>query len=266
MRIPFCKYQGAGNDFILIDNRKKDIVLSESQIIFLCHRHFGIGADGLMLLETDEQVDFSMHYFNADGREVSMCGNGGRCTTAFALRLGIFNDRCDFRAVDGVHSASITVKSNREATVSLQMNDAHKVLKYQNDYFLDTGVPHVVRFVASMKSVDVCSEGRAIRYSEDYAPNGTNVNFVEILPDGLYVRTYERGVEDETMACGTGSVASAIAASLEKGLSCGPQIWKIDTPGGKLEVSFVRKEDIFTKVFLAGPATLSFEGVVEIDK
>ncbi len=254
--IPFYKYQGTGNDFVLIDQRQQQYIRREDKtsIEKMCNRHFGIGADGLILLQQHESADFEMVYFNADGRESTMCGNGGRCIVAFAHQLGVFEEYCTFKAIDGLHEAKIN--SNQ---VELKMMDVSQVERYEDFYFLHTGSPHYVSFHATLAAVDVVSQGQLIRHSAQFQPNGTNVNFVEVTSDGLTVATYERGVEDETLSCGTGVTAAALAYALDK-----PQLnsVKIQTKGGKLLVRFqpLSNACAFSHIWLCGPAEKVFEG------
>jgi len=258
MRLPFFKYQGAGNDFILLDNRSGDIRLDTEQVAGLCHRRFGIGADGLMLLEAAADADFHMVYYNADGHESTMCGNGGRCIAAFAARLGLIRDQASFTAVDGRHRAELLP----DGLVRLEMQDVQEI-RHEDGYdLLHTGSPHYIKWVADVQAVDVFREGRAVRSLPAFRPKGINVNFVQRLDDSLWVRTYERGVEDETLSCGTGVTAAAIAASGEQ---TGAFHTRIQTPGGTLEVSF-RKDTPHTarEVVLTGPAVFVFEGVKDV--
>lgn len=257
MNIPFSKYQGTGNDFILIDNRDKRYVLSTEQIAFLCDRHRGIGADGLMLLENNPGNDFHMVYYNSDGQESTMCGNGGRCITAFAARLGLIGKDAVFTAIDGRHEAHI----RPDGQISLHMKDVDNVEAWDGYYILDTGSPHFVQEVEDLRRRDVFTEGRTIRNWEDFQPKGINVNFVQVLEDNhLFVRTYERGVEDETLSCGTGVTASAIALT---GVNTGIFLVHIQTPGGQLEVSFTKEAPrTATGVVLTGPATWVFDGSI----
>jgi diaminopimelate epimerase len=257
MEIRFSKYQGTGNDFILIDNRSKEIQLNSEQVRFLCDRRFGIGADGLMLLELEPSVDFKMVYFNSDGNESSMCGNGGRCITAFAHKLNLIKDQAKFMAIDGVHETSITSNG-----VSLKMNDVKNIEKGDNYFFLNTGSPHYVKFVYDVKNFDVYGEGKKIRNSDPYIAEGTNVNFIEKLDDTLFVRTYERGVEDETLSCGTGVTAAALIASVN-GVASGKNNCRVSTRGGDLNVRFEKVlESNFYNIWLEGPAEFVFEGTI----
>ncbi len=254
--LSFCKYHGTGNDFILIDNRDGKTVLSDATIASLCDRRFGIGADGLMLLETAPGVDFRMVYYNADGRQSSMCGNGGRCITAFAKRLELIENEAHFTAIDGVHYASI----NEDGTVRLQMQNVPAKKRMGTFEFLDTGSPHVIIPVENLETLDVNAEGEKIRNHSLFAPAGANVNFVKQLPEQtLHVRTYERGVEAETLSCGTGVTAAAIAFAQ----TSGKHVVNIITPGGNLEVSFTLLENgNAEQVVLSGNAVFVFEGKV----
>lgn len=259
--IHFYKYQGAGNDFIIIDNREGTFDADNKSLIeHMCNRRFGIGGDGLMLLENHAELDFTMRYFNSDGGEASMCGNGGRCIAAFAVHKGLVSnpDNFCFMAVDGEHLASY-----KEGVVNLKMIDVNIVNEDDTFTFLNTGSPHHVCFVDNVAKTDVYNEGKNIRYSGQYQPDGTNVNFVEFMQaNKIKVRTYERGVEDETLACGTGVVASAISAHLKE-----PSFreFDIDVMGGKLKVCFEPDgEGGFKNIWLEGPATFVFEGVIDL--
>lgn len=260
MQISFDKYQGTGNDFILIDNRKNEIELTREQIAFLCNRHFGIGADGLMLLELEPGVDFKMVYFNSDGNESSMCGNGGRCITAYAKSLGLITDKARFMAIDGLHEATVSGVNK----VSLKMNDVKSVEAGDGFYYLNTGSPHYVKFVEGIKAYNVFEEGKRIRNSERFAAEGTNVNFIEKTEDGVFVRTYERGVEDETLSCGTGVTASALVAAIN-GIATQKNSCKIVTLGGELNVKFDKVlESNFYNIWLEGPADFVFYGSINL--
>lgn len=258
MNVHFHKYHGTGNDFILIDNRQGKIELSKEQVAFLCHRHYGIGADGLMLLQTEPGYDFRMVYYNSDGGESTMCGNGGRCITAFAKELSLVSDKAHFVAIDGTHSATIGADGN----ISLEMIDVTEIVHHDGYSILNTGSPHYIEWVNDVQQAPVITRGREIRYAKEFSPGGINVNFVQRLEEGLWVRTYERGVEDETLSCGTGVTASAIAAT---GEATGTFHIPIHTPGGQLSVSF-QKQNASTaqNVILSGHVTFVFEGNIQI--
>ena len=261
MKIEFYKYQGTGNDFILLDNREKIYSgITTEQIYSMCHRHFGIGADGLMLLNIKEGFDFEMKYFNADGKEGSMCGNGGRCILKFAAMMGKKKTKYNFSATDGVHEGEIDFNGE----VRLKMKDVKGVEFSYTHYVLNTGSPHYVKNVSDVKQVDVVSEGREIRNSREFAEEGINVNFVETLDDDtIYVRTYERGVENETLSCGTGVTASAlISAHNDRGFNR----VEVKTYGGKLSVEFEKISDKeFINIWLCGPAEYVFKGEVDLN-
>jgi len=255
MKFTFSKYQGTGNDFIIIDNRDSSVNLTKKQIAQICDRRFGVGADGLMFLEKHPTLDFNMRYFNSDGNEGSMCGNGGRCLVAFAKSLAIIDQETTFNTIDGTHKALIKQKN----IVALQMQDVKKVLKMDENYFVDTGSPHFIIFSQNIKDIDVYTEGKKIRESKRFATKGTNVNFVEINNNNLFVRTYERGVEDETLSCGTGVTAAAICASAK--LNTDKNSFDISTRGGDLNVSFQKNSNnTFTDIWLTGPAQFVFKG------
>lgn len=253
----FYKYQGTGNDFIIIDNRQDKFRKNDTKLIsFLCDRRFGIGADGLILLEDHSTHDFEMVYYNSDGNESSMCGNGGRCIASFARFLGIIDDETTFHAIDGAHKAILNGD-----IVSLLMQDVSLIEHRNNHVFLDTGSPHHVQLSPSLSDLNIKEKGAEIRYSEPYSEKGVNVNFVKKLSDGHFaIRTYERGVEDETLSCGTGVTAVALAMNYigetEKNLV------QLETEGGKLEVSFERTKNGYSDVWLKGPAKQVFKGEV----
>lgn len=255
MQITFYKYQGTGNDFVMIDNRDLSFPKQDTELINkLCDRRFGIGADGLILLENDDNLDFKMVYYNADGNESTMCGNGGRCLVAFANFLGVIKDKAAFNAVDGLHNATINGD-----IVSLQMIDVAEVKEKENYSFLDTGSPHHVQLVPNVKDFDVFTEGKKIRYGL-YGAAGSNVNFVTKINEGYEVRTYERGVEDETLSCGTG--VTAVALAMHKSGNTSATKIPIKAMGGNLEISFTVEEDGYKNIFLTGPAKQVFKGEI----
>ncbi|SDG55471.1 diaminopimelate epimerase [Psychroflexus sediminis] len=257
MDLHFYKYQGTGNDFVLIDNRKSRFKNDTKIIKEVCDRRFGVGADGLILLEDSSMdlCDFKMLYFNADGNESTMCGNGGRCIVAFAKKLGLIDSETTFEAVDGLHSAIVKGDS-----VNLKMVDVPMVNLSREASFLDTGSPHHVAFVDDVYDFDVFTQGRRIRNLPNYKTiKGTNVNFIQVIDDVLHVRTYERGVEDETFSCGTGVTAAAITAKMSNKIDQLPV--KVQTKGGVLEVDFeIEGPNAVSNIWLKGPARLVFEG------
>ncbi len=258
--IKFQKYQGAGNDFIMLDNRANEYSnLETAEIAFLCDRHFGIGADGLIMLDSSTDSHFHMRYFNSDGKESTMCGNGGRCIVLFAYHLGLFEKKTWFTAVDGQHEAEI-ISNN---IIRLKMSDCQFPAKITDNIFaIDTGSPHLVIFTSKIEDIDVRSEGKKWRYNEKISINGMNVNFCEIENDEIRIRTYERGVEDETLACGTGCVAAAITAVYGKKFQAKHPI-KLRALGGVLCVDFVQDENVHS-IFLTGEAKKVFNGIAEI--
>jgi diaminopimelate epimerase len=258
MQIPFYKYEGTGNDFVMIDNREQFFPKENQTLVkHLCDRRFGIGGDGLILLENDVKSNFKMVYYNSDGSQSSMCGNGGRCIVAFAKMLNIIQDEAVFMAVDGMHHATI----NDHNIVSLQMNDVDTIQIKEDYTFLNTGSPHHITFAQDLKNIDVKSLGSQIRYSDLYGAAGSNVNFVEQKAATTFaIRTYERGVEDETLSCGTGATAVAIAMhALRKTTS---SVVEILVEGGKLEVAFEKIDAKYSNVCLKGPATFVFKGTI----
>ncbi len=255
MEVPFVKYHGAGNDFVIIDNSSAAYTLTREAIAFICHRRFGVGSDGLMLIEKSEEAAFYMRYFNSDGNESTMCGNGGRCIAHFAHSIGLAGESISFMGIDGPHQATILAPDR----IKLKMKNIDRVDHHPGYYFLDTGSPHHVVFKEDVRNTDVVTEGKNIRYSDKY-PAGTNVDFVEILDTNrIFVRTYERGVEDETLSCGTGVVAAAIATNI----SGNPKdVFIIETRGGELEVSFSYQKNEFIDVYLTGPVKFVFSGKI----
>ncbi len=261
MKIHFYKYQATGNDFILIDNLSGALKLSTDQVKILCDRKFGIGADGLMLIEKHPTAHFTLNYYNSDGSQ-SLCGNGSRAAVKMAASLGLINGKARFEAYDGLHDAEL----EEGGIVRLKMNDVNGVRTLGDDLFIDTGSPHFIRFVSDANTHPVLEEGRKIRYNPDFQPGGTNVNFVEKEEgNGIFVRTYERGVENETLSCGTGVTAAALAASYH-GLHSPVNV---RTLGGALRVEFKTSQPAgeqvrFQDIFLIGPAKMVFEGDLEL--
>ncbi len=255
MVLQFFKYQGTGNDFVVVDNRLDFFPKDDLKLISkLCDRRFGIGGDGLILLENDTASDFRMVYYNADGSK-SMCGNGGRCAVAFAHYLGIIGTEATFNAIDGLHFATL-----EGDIVNLKMNNVTDIKEKPAYSFLDTGSPHHVQLVENLEGLNVKIEGAKLRYGI-YGKSGSNINFVEPSEDQSFnVRTYERGVEDETLSCGTGVTAVAIAMH-KQGKTTSNQV-DINTPGGKLAISFEQQNGSYTDIYLKGPAKLVFKGEV----
>ena len=257
MKLSFYKYQGTGNDFVLIDNRQHIFSKNDTKLVRqLCDRKFGIGADGLILLENDDTHDFKMVYYNSDGNESTMCGNGGRCIVAFANFLGVINSETTFIAIDGTHYATI-----ENDVVNLRMQDVSEIETHAHHVFLDTGSPHHVTFSENISQIDIKKEGAAIRYGAPYFEEGANVNFVKKLSDAEFkVRTYERGVEDETLSCGTGVTAVALAMHHLKETASNHVVLQVE--GGTLEVSFERDATSYKNIFLKGKATQVFKGEI----
>jgi diaminopimelate epimerase len=255
-KIHFYKYQGTGNDFIFIDNRQDVFPKEQDLIVKLCDRKFGIGSDGIVLIQNHSDYDFEMVFYNPDSSQ-SFCGNASRCAVHFANYLGIIREKAFFLAIDGAHQAFI-----EDGLIHLRMSDVSQVEQFNERFFINTGSPHYVLFVDELDNIDVYNEGRLIRYSEKYKEKGVNVNFAEIISnDQVYVRTYERGVENETLSCGTGVTAVALAVST-KGFS---NPVKIKTKGGELQISFEKlSNQHFTNIYLIGPAIKVFEGEIEV--
>ncbi len=274
MQLSFFKYHGTGNDFIIIDNRKKEFSPPSGQeqaiIAHICHRHYGVGADGLILIDEDPSEDFRMRYYNSDGKEGSLCGNGSRCAAAFAAHfITPGSKHFGFRAVDGVHNAIVMDPEHFRSIVSVSLNQVKAPVNVSADnFFVHTGSPHLVRFVHNLGNLDVAELGRKIRYNEEWAPEGVNVNFAEIRDNNtLAVRTYERGVEEETFSCGTGVTAAAIAAWAHDHQKNDHSNYSILTPGGKLNVSFRPPDDHlqdFSDIRLEGPAQFVFSGELDM--
>lgn len=262
MLVHFSKYHGTGNDFVMIDGRTQETSFLSTKVIrSLCDRRFGIGADGLIILEESPDSDFTMRYFNADGREGSMCGNGGRCITAFALKLGIISKSATFNGIDGMHEANILA----DGEISLKLGDVSGIEPLEDGYLLNTGSPHFVKFVGDLEKVEVENEGKLIRHETRFGKGGVNVNFVEQGPtsDQITVRTFERGVEGETWSCGTGVSAAAITAFFQSGSD--KFSYEVQTRGGKLGVTFksMGKKN-FKEIYLKGPASHVYDGTIEI--
>ena len=263
MTTAFKKFHGTGNDFIITDIRNHAIAFGADIISGLCDRHMGIGADGFIMLDNLEGYDFKMRYFNADGHEASMCGNGGRCIIAFAHLLGIIGRDTHFLAADGEHTGSIISETGNNFIVRLGMLDVSIPDKQDSDqFFLDTGSPQLVMKTKNLNTLDVINEGRKLRYDKTFGSGGTNVTFLEERQGSLNIRTYERGVEDETRSCGTGATAAALAWAAWHGKTEGPV--SISTRGGLLFVGFRRKGSLFTEVSLEGPAAYVFSGEINI--
>ena len=255
MQISFEKYQAAGNDFVVIDNRKYFFPKDVSIIKNICDRKFGIGSDGLILIEKSKDSEFDMVFYNPDGSQ-SLCGNGCRAAIRFAESLNLAINTTSFSAYDGIHRGEIKGK-----TINLQMANVQNGREIEGGIFLDTGSPHFILFVENVQDIDVLNEGRKWRTSGLFGESGANINFVEIQDkDKLFVRTYERGVENETLSCGTGVTASALAAS-QKG--CVSPL-KIETKGGNLEVSFSHTKNGYDNVWLEGPAEHVFSGTIDL--
>jgi diaminopimelate epimerase len=258
MVLNFYKYQGTGNDFVMIDNRENVFDKQNIKLVqLLCDRKFGIGADGLILIENLEDLDFNMIYFNADGTQ-SFCGNGSRCAVSFAKFLGIIDSQALFLSTDGEHEAWI----NQNGEISLKMHDVKTIEKGDEHYFINTGSPHYIKEVVDLKAFDVFAEGKSIRNNDRFNKEGTNVNFVKFNRENIEIRTYERGVEDETLSCGTGVTASALAWADKLKLPYG----KVDvkTEGGNLSVGFKRNENGFYDIWLIGPAKFVFKGSIDL--
>ena len=255
MTFEFHKYQGTGNDFVIIDNRKQFFPKDNIKLVkTICDRKFGVGADGLILLENHPEVDFLMVYYNADGRPSSMCGNGGRCIVAFAKALQIINEETVFEAVDGLHNASV-----KEGKVHLKMQDVSEIKEAKDYLFLDTGSPHHIQTTDTLTQLNVKEEGSRIRYSSLYGEVGSNINFVEKKGENTFaVRTYERGVEDETLSCGTG--VTAVALAMYHTQQVNEERVQLEVEGGALEVTFEASHQGYSNIYLIGPATLVFKG------
>ena len=257
MKMNFYKYQGTGNDFVMIDNRQNKIDKSDLKLVAkLCDRKFGIGADGLILIENHPEVDFDMIYFNADGTK-SFCGNGSRCAIAFANYLGIIENKTTFNAIDGIHEATI----NGEL-IELKMGDVSNVEQGQDYFFIETGSPHYIQYTASVQVIDIVPTAHKVRYNERFKEKGTNVNFVQKVGETLEMRTYERGVEDETLSCGTGATAVALSGAIKHGLTS-PVAIKVQ--GGDLQIKFNQISDNeFDNIWLIGKGEQVYSGEMTV--
>ena len=262
----FYKYQGAGNDFIMLNNFNNElstINLSQKVVAFLCDRRFGIGADGLIVLEKHEKADFLMRYYNSDGCESTMCGNGGRCIAAFAKHIGVVNEtalKTTFYAIDGLHEAEYF--PNQKNRIKLKMTDVNQIEVGEDYCYLNTGSPHYVKFTDSADLINVEAEGKKIRYNSRFEKTGTNVNFAKVTENEIIIRTYERGVENETLACGTGAVATAIASNIYYNSNF--HFYNLSAKGGNLKVSFEKIDSQQIKnIWLEGDAKFVFEGEIK---
>lgn len=257
MEVHFVKYQGTGNDFVMIDNTKNQYPeFYIEQITRICNRHFGVGADGLIILEQDKNTDFKMNYYNADGSQ-SFCGNGGRCAVAFAYALGMISKSCSFVAIDGIHHADVI----ENEVIKLKMGEISPVEKIDQDYFIHTGSPHYVRFTDNT-DLNIVEFGKSIRYNTRFEKEGTNVNLAKVQADCIDVQTYERGVEDETLSCGTGVTAVALIHASLNSTQSGKT--SIKTKGGLLNVYWEKNGEEFKNVYLEGAATRVYEGQIKI--
>ena len=261
MQIKFDKYQGAGNDFIIIDNRnKKYSILKKEQLKFLCNRYTGIGADGIILVQETQDADFEMLYFNSDGNLSSLCGNGGRCSVAFAKKYNLIDTVAKFKAIDGFHEAKLL--SDNE--VRLRMQNVISITKHKDSFLVNTGSPHYVKLFGDISSINIKKEGADIRYSDFFMPNGINVNFIEKRNNSHFlIRTYERGVEAETLSCGTGAVAAALVMN-HIGETEGITQVQLEALGGNLKVSFDKINTGYQNIYLEGPATFVYSGTINL--
>jgi len=257
---PFKKLHGAGNDFIIMHAPAK--LLNNKIIEMLCHRNFGIGADGLILISKGEKVDFKMDYFNADGFGDSMCGNGGRAAAVFAYLELNAKKKMHFEAIDGLHQAEIILRDGGSFDVKISMNDITDFDLNEERLIVDTGSPHYVKRCDNLAALDIIKTAAPIRYDKSISKDGLNINFMERQKEEIFLRTYEKGVENETLACGTGATAAAIAAALWYDMPSA----RIHSKGGDLEVNFKRKGQKFTDIWLRGPVQLVFEGSIDLQQ
>jgi diaminopimelate epimerase len=259
--IRFHKYHGTGNDFVIIQCERIESWMDESWISGICDRHHGVGADGLILILPSEFADFKMKYYNADGKEGSMCGNGGRCASAFAWKQKMTGKSMRFEAFDGLHESEILNHWRQITHVKIQLADVEGWQLTPNAILINTGSPHYVKQISDLDDIDVVAEGRKIRFDPSISTEGVNVNFFKMHNGKIELRTYERGVETETLSCGTGVTAAAMAASLWYG----GNNFDINMPGGKLRVEFISEKNRFSNVWLEGPAQYVFEGLINTD-
>lgn len=262
-KLSFFKFHGAGNDFIMVDNRAGSIVLTPQQIAHICHRRLGVGADGLIMLDSCDCADFAMHYYNADGSDSMLCGNGSRCVSAMANMLGVIDREGDFLASDGIHHAVVDAREDNRWQITIEIKDVDKVTDYADGSFVNTGAPHFVRRVNNIADYPIVKEGRAIRYDERFQ-GGTNANFIVPEGEGIRVRTYERGVEDETLSCGTGVTASAIIWGHLQQWPDGRYAIPVRTLGGDFTISYDKQEDSYRNILLSGPVTWAFSGEIDV--
>jgi diaminopimelate epimerase len=253
---PFYKFHGTGNDFILLDGFNNKVVTTPATIKEACDRHLGIGADGFIIITPSEEADFRMLYYNSDGSRATMCGNGARCAVALCKMLEIASSDIAFMADDGFHIASAQLISEGVWDVEVKMNDTEHPVKTDGVWYINTGTPHIVKLVDNVQVVEPTIEGPTLRNDIRFQPNGVNVNWVAMTPGNILVRTYEKGVENETLSCGTGVTASAIVG----GMLTNERKWKVETKGGTLQVSFDIQPDSFKNIRLRGPAKLVFTG------
>ncbi len=272
MKITFNKYQGTGNDFVLIDDRKLEFPSEDNELVAkLCDRRFGVGADGLILLQPHPTASYFMKYYNSDGRESSMCGNGGRCIAAFAIHQQVVTGTHTFMAVDGLHEAIPLSEMHTELVIKLKMKDVSAIeSRPEQAYVLNTGSPHFIQFLASpLSALNLVEQAKQIRYNNEFKKDGINVNFVNAISEHeIVMRTYERGVEDETLSCGTGVTAAALGLALFKNLPQGEQVISVKTAGGALKVWYNHTENTnnqhFNNIYLEGPATFVYQGSIEV--
>lgn len=253
---PFYKFHGTGNDFIMIDGFTTTPLLTNQKIREACHRHFGIGADGIIVIAPSPVHDFEMIYYNSDGSKATMCGNGARCAVAFAQMLGIATGDMNFLAGDGIHNARYEKTHEAVWDVEVSIKDVDFPDKKEDGYYINTGTHHFVKITDNVTGIDILTEGPKIRYDSRFEPHGVNVNWVSVSPGAIKVRTYEKGVEAETLSCGTGVTACALVA----GSLTYDTIWKVETQGGTLQVSFVINDEYFSEIKLRGPVKLVYTG------